>query len=268
MVLRYFAKPVERKDRMRTTALDYYERMWDTMVIVKKEQTTREVARIQSQSEHYQGYSVKYLDGSSAPVPWVVLGVLHELECDANLDRQLFNGQRWNQKTTIVPQGKGPWKSFRESTEQYVQEWHGLGLLDSVPKILQFCEKHNGLGYARKGVNSPYLWAGSNHGVGQGHYVADGKYDPKAESRQIGIAPLLSGLLVGLNTVLLPYRSNTRFVAELQDWLNRVSSTSQKNFALRADGIYGPKTLNALRITFGDLFSEQLNKAVAKEMNW
>ena len=254
---------------MKTTSLYYYEKMWDTMTVLpaKVAQVKTESDRIRSNQEAYSGYSVRFLDGSTRLVNWHVLGLLHEMESDCNPSRQLFNGQRWDQKTTLVPHGLGPWPSFRASTDEYIQRNPILGTLDSVPKILQFAEKHNGLGYARKDKHSPYLWAGSNHGLGLGYYTADGKYDPNAECKQIGVAPLLLGLVQRLDITLIPYQTKAPHVRELQEYLNRVSKAILgRSFDLKMDGHYGAKTLSALRETFGNLHSEELDAIIKKTL--
>jgi hypothetical protein len=46
------------------------------------------------------------------------------------------------------------------------------------------------LGYRSHGVNSPYLWAGSNHQE-PGKYIADGVWDSSARDTQLGVMPVI-----------------------------------------------------------------------------
>ena len=46
-------------------------------------------------------------------------------------------------------------------------------------------ERYNGLGYRNRGLPSPYLWSLSGH-YERGKFVADGKFDSEAESKQCG----------------------------------------------------------------------------------
>jgi lysozyme family protein len=65
----------------------------------------------------------------------------------------------------------------------------------SIEGILFQLEAYNGWGYRNHhGINTPYLWSGSNQYT-SGKYVADGKFDPTAVSKQIGGALLLKYLL-------------------------------------------------------------------------
>jgi hypothetical protein len=53
---------------------------------------------------------------------------------------------------------------------------------------------YNGLGYASKGVPSPYLWAGTNQ-YSSGKYVADGKHDPNHVDQQLGCVAMLLSMM-------------------------------------------------------------------------
>ena len=54
-------------------------------------------------------------------------------------------------------------------------------------------EQYNGLGYAARGLPSPYLWAGTDQ-YRAGKYVRDGVYDFHAVDSQAGCAGLLLAL--------------------------------------------------------------------------
>ena len=55
-------------------------------------------------------------------------------------------------------------------------------------------EANNGMGYRKRSVATPYLWSFTNH-YDKGKFVADGKYDAEAISKQVGAAVLLKELL-------------------------------------------------------------------------
>ena len=55
-------------------------------------------------------------------------------------------------------------------------------------------ETYNGIGYAARGVPSPYLWAGTNQ-YRAGKYVRDGVYDPGKVDPQLGCAALIIALM-------------------------------------------------------------------------
>jgi hypothetical protein len=93
--------------------------------------------------------------------------------------------------TTIVPKGRGPFDSFLAGAIDALA-YDGLTkVIDwRLEKQLWYCERFNGLGYANKGLPSPYVWGGTSI-QRPGKYVADGVWDPNAHDGQPGCAPLL-----------------------------------------------------------------------------
>jgi hypothetical protein len=64
----------------------------------------------------------------------------------------------------------------------------------SIPAWLWRLEGWKGFGYASLGLNSEYLWNGTNHfgsGNNQGLILADGSFDPNGTSQQVGAAALV-----------------------------------------------------------------------------
>lgn len=131
---------------------------------------------------------------ASTGVPWYFIGALHMRESSCNFAGVLHNGDRiigTGGLTTRVPAGRGPFATWEESAidalklkdMHRVQSW-------SVARMLYQAEVFNGLGYTGKGINSPYVWAGTNQEQ-LGKYVADHKFDPKADDTQLGVAAVL-----------------------------------------------------------------------------
>lgn len=129
--------------------------------------------------------------------PWWALAVVLERECGGRTDRYLGNGQRLDHKTTIVPIGRGPFLGATAFARGCYDAW-----IDCAPQAgrwgdwtaggaMTLFELYNGLGYAMRGVPSPYVWSGSDQ-YRSGKYVADHQYSPVAIDTQIGCAPLLS----------------------------------------------------------------------------
>ena len=135
-------------------------------------------------------------------VPWYVIGAIHALEAGLHFTRCLHNGQAWNKETTIVPKGVGPFKSWEESSVDAMQRLKDdLGFEAwFVPEICYAFESHNGWGYRKyhDHVKSPYLWAGSNH-YAYGKYIADGKWDEHAKSKQVGAMCIIKILVPHLD---------------------------------------------------------------------
>lgn len=147
-------------------------------------------------------------------VPYWFIGILHRMECDADMSCQIANGQPWNETTTLVPAGLGPWFSFRESVLEILADYakpknwgFDLRLLDptDLPACIYRLESWNGFGAREMAeVNTtppnspPYIYSGSECG-GQvlfvcGKDVSDGEFDPEAKSTQVGILALMLAL--------------------------------------------------------------------------
>lgn len=132
---------------------------------------------------------------SETGVPWQLVGILHELECDCDFSKHLHNGDPLTARTVRVPAGRPvegqPPYTWHESALDALRRlgWHRV-VSWPITMALDMLERYNGLGYRSKGVPSPYLWSGTTAYL-KGKYVRDGVYDPEAVSKQIGAAPLL-----------------------------------------------------------------------------
>lgn len=130
-------------------------------------------------------------------VPWFVIAVIHMRESSQNWSRSLAQGDPWNQVSTHVPAGRGPFKSWEEAAIDALvncgpylarqKDWGMGGTLLSL-------EKYNGIGYAARNKPSPYLWAGTNQ-YSVGKFVADGVYDPNHVDQQPGCAGMILAML-------------------------------------------------------------------------
>jgi lysozyme family protein len=127
-------------------------------------------------------------------VPWHVIAVIHEREASQSWAANLAQGDPWNAVSVHVPKGQGPFASWEDAavnalrrTSPYAAHWADW----SSGGALTLLEQYNGLGYAERGVPSPYLWAGTDQ-YRSGKYIADGHYDPHAIDRQLGCAALLA----------------------------------------------------------------------------
>jgi lysozyme family protein len=169
------------RDKRRRTKL-YYEYYYRTMEIKNIEVVERIAQNIKNHKSRY--LAAQLLTG----VDWRIIGVIHNLEAGGSFARQILNGERWKKRTRLVPKGEGPWRSWEESCVTAFK-YHKLES-NSVGAVLKFLERYNGLGYVKRGINSPYIWSYTNHYT-SGKYVSDGKYSSYAVSKQAGAAPTL-----------------------------------------------------------------------------
>lgn len=132
-------------------------------------------------------------------VPYPFIAAVHYRESSLNFKRHMHNGDPLTARTKQVPKGRplkgGPPFTWEQSAADWINYMGYHKIKDwSLPEMLRLLEKNNGMGYNRKGMLSPYLWAGSNHYI-KGKYVADGKFDPNAVDKQLGTAVLIKFLL-------------------------------------------------------------------------
>lgn len=133
-------------------------------------------------------------------VPWFVIAVIHSLEASLKFSAHLHNGDPLTARTVNVPAGRplfragNPPFTWEASAVDALAMKGWLNLNDwTLATILERLERYNGLGYRNKGLNSPYLWSGTNHHT-RGKYTRDGVYDPDAVSKQAGCVVLLDAL--------------------------------------------------------------------------
>ena len=135
-------------------------------------------------------------------VPWWFIGVTHYRESNLDFNTYLGNGQVLNKKTTIVPKGRGPFASWEDGAVDALVNCAPYAARNkdwSVGGSLAMLEQYNGLGYAGKGLPSPYIWSGTNQYT-KGKYVSDGVFSATAVDKQLGCAGILKFLGVFSNT--------------------------------------------------------------------
>ena len=130
---------------------------------------------------------------SKTHVPWPVIAVIHERESSQSWAASLAQGDPWNRVSIHVPKGRGPFDSWEAAAEdalttcEHADKWQDW----SIGGALTFLEEYNGLGYAARGIPSPYVWASTDQ-YRSGKYIADGHFDPSAVDHQVGCASLLA----------------------------------------------------------------------------
>lgn len=167
-----------------------YAKWWDSMRVNASRQLMfdRVAGFAVNNSDRYKAIS------KATGVPWPLIAVLHRRESDADFGTYLGNGQRLDRRTTIVPKGRGPFKTFEAGAIDAlnidglskVKDWR-------LEKMLYFCETFNGWGYAYHGLPSPYVWGGTNI-QRPGKYVSDGHWNRHVMDVQPGCAPILAAI--------------------------------------------------------------------------
>lgn len=144
--------------------------------------------------QHKQIYATL---GAELDIPWYFIGIVHGMEGGFDFSTHLHNGDPLTARTKQVPVGRpvagNPPFTWFESARDALQmkKFDQIGLANwSIAFVLYTLEAYNGFGYRRFGIPSPYLWSFSNLYV-KGKFVADGKFDPQAVSKQCGAAVVL-----------------------------------------------------------------------------
>lgn len=144
----------------------------------------------QSAKTRYQAVSEK------TGVPWYFIAVIHEREASQSWAANLAQGDPWNQVSRHVPRGQGPFSSWEQAAINALERTPPFAAHNkdwSPGSALSMAEQYNGLGYASRGVPSPYVWASTNQ-YHRGKFISDGHYDPNAIDHQLGCAALIASM--------------------------------------------------------------------------
>lgn len=170
----------------------YYQNLWSGLEVTpaRRSEAEKYAGKILANKARYQKIE------QSTGVPWHFVALAHYRESTLNFQKNLCNGQPLNMRTTIVPEGRGPYKDFEESAYDALVRIKGYSAkLDwSLGPYAHRIEGYNGYGYHYQGIPSPYLVGGSNKQK-RGKYVADGEYDGSHWDTQLGVLTLLKTLM-------------------------------------------------------------------------
>jgi lysozyme family protein len=164
--------------------------------------------------------------------PLAMIPLIHckELTSDIGVFKAyLGNGQPISRVTTIVPKGRGPFKTW-ESGALDALHLDGIDKVTdwSLEKMFYLLEGFNGYGYRYKGINSPYIWAFTNQ-YSRGLYTSDGKYSPTVVSTNIGCFALYKALIAADPSFAFDWQEELPLpVAETPGWLDKLKVAALK----------------------------------------
>lgn len=161
---------------------------FNSAVITSKQLTMAWVEKLLLGANRYK--TIESLTG----VPWFMVGAIHGLECSFSFNGCFHNGDPLDVPTKKYPKNRGPFKDWEASA---IDALNLVGYVNqaawTLEKILFRTEMYNGLGYARRGMFSPYLWSGTQLYV-KGKFRFDGVFDENLVSSQIGLVATLKEL--------------------------------------------------------------------------
>lgn len=219
-----------------------------------------------------EGYYKDVSDEDGIPQIWMATSF--ERESSSNFHTSPAQGDPLWIRSIHVPRGLGPYIDHNDTNhDHWVKAWskaakdaYRIDHLDKVGKDNWSWERacyegelFNGFGYRQFGINSPYLFACSNH-YSYGKYTGDGQFSRTAHDTQIGIIPVMFRMAEIRPSLTLPIAFPSSTTAPmpavtppaapvlpdakaLQVALNKLGTTPQ----LDVDGNYGRMTARAVR---------------------
>lgn len=176
-------------DFMALTAVEL--KRWQNAKPIRKSESDGVARRLVAAKARYQ--VVEQATG----VPWFVIAAIHERESSQSWKGSLAQGDDWSKVSVNVPAGRGPFSSWEAAAIDALVNCHPYLAKRkdwSLAGILIGLELYNGMGYATRGVPSPYLWSGTDQ-YKSGKYVRDGIYDPNKVDAQLGCVALLKSMM-------------------------------------------------------------------------
>lgn len=139
-------------------------------------------------------------------IPQLFIATSFEREASSNFALSPAQGDPWNEVSTHVPRGLGP---FANWTAAAIKSYTMIGL-DKIgianwtwPMLCYQCERFNGFGYRQFGINTPYDWAGTNEYT-NGKYTSDGSFSRTAVDVQLGTIPVARTMAIAHPELNLP----------------------------------------------------------------
>ncbi len=178
-------KKTEKENSVNKFDFDFGENLTDE----QKAALEKFEANFENNKDRYEAVAEK------TGVPAELIAAIHWRESSGNFDTYLHNGDPLGKPTTHVPAGLN-YSNWEDAACDAMTRYIDQDKLDKddLNTYYDVAERYNGLGYRNKGVQSPYVWAGTTNYSG-GKYVADGVYDANYVDRQLGVAVMLKRLM-------------------------------------------------------------------------
>jgi lysozyme family protein len=153
--------------------------------------------------QNYQANKARYeAVAEKTDMPPELIAALHWRESTGNFGTYLHQGDPLGKPARNIPNNIPVFHDWESAAihainlKKGIQQRFGITKAtgQSDPAALStYAEYYNGKGYFNKSRPSPYVFSGTSS-YQSGKYVADGKYDPNAVDRQLGVYSMLSNL--------------------------------------------------------------------------
>lgn len=118
-------------------------------------------------------------------IPVIVIGTIHYLEANNSFSMSIRDGSKLIGKDWV------------DDAVSVLTPYSLVSGNWDVGVSLWMMERYNGFGYRKRGINTPYLWSGTDL-YKKGKFVRDGVFDPEAVSKQVGGAVVIRMLYLKL----------------------------------------------------------------------
>ena len=138
----------------------------------------------------------------AADMPPELIAALHWRESSGNFGTYLHQGDPLGKPARRIPNNIPVFNDWETaaihalSLKNQYKDRFGITKDTSdndTAALLSYAEYYNGKGYYNRNQPSPYVFSGSSS-YSAGKYVADGKYDPNAVDKQLGVYSMLNTL--------------------------------------------------------------------------
>lgn len=153
--------------------------------------------------QNYQTNKARYESvAEKTDMPPELIAALHWRESTGNFGTYLHQGDPLGQPAKRIPYNIPVFNDWESAAIHAINLKKGIQQRFGITKatgqtdpaaLSTYAEYYNGKGYFNKNRPSPYVFSGTSSYQG-GKYVADGKYDPNAVDRQLGVYSMLSNL--------------------------------------------------------------------------
>jgi lysozyme family protein len=156
----------------------------------------RFVTNYQTNKARYEAVAAK------VDMPPELIAALHWRESSGNFNTYLHQGDPLGRPATHIPNNIPVFNDWESAAVHALEQKKGIqqrfGITRSSGQtdpaaLASYAEYYNGKGYFNKNQPSPYVFSGTST-YRSGKYVADGKYDPNAVDKQLGVYSMVSSL--------------------------------------------------------------------------
>lgn len=199
-----FGSNADQIEKMRRTTTDpqvvredHVETQEGMSTVLTNEQA-KDVKLFRDRFEKHQARYERVAAATGVPAP--LIAAIHWRESHGDFGTYLHQGDPLGKAAVNHPTDIPIFTEWEPAAIHAIKMKSGLARSLQMEKattdlasMATYAEFYNGLGYRRKGDESPYVYSGTDKYTG-GKYVADGQYSSTTKDRQVGVIPLIESV--------------------------------------------------------------------------